>query len=133
MQTIMGRNRALISIFLFFLLSLASPGFAQQTAALTINTEPNAIVWIDEVRRGTTDASGKLVLNKLSPGRHSLRVRATGFKESTTALLPGRRVISIKLIPTTDQAELLFQQAETAREKARDDEARKAAIELYKR
>jgi hypothetical protein len=62
-----------------------------QPAVLTITTEPNAIVWIDEVRRGTTDASGKLVLTKLSPGRHTVRVRANNFKEATATLLPGRR------------------------------------------
>ena len=103
-----------------------------QTASLTITTEPNAIVWIDEVRRGTTDASGKLTLTKVSPGRHTVRVRANGFKETTTALLPGRRMLAVKLVPTTDQAELLFQQAETAREQARDDAAREKAADLYR-
>src|SRR5215813_7579811 len=97
-----------------------------QPAALIITTEPNAIVWIDEVRRGTTDASGKLALTKLSPGRHTVRVRANGFKETTAALLPGRRTLAIKPISTTDQAELLFQKAETAREQARDDTARQS-------
>src|SRR5689334_14367470 len=103
-----------------------------QPVALTITTEPNAIVWIDEVRRGTTDASGKLALTKLSSGRHTVRIRANGFKETTAALLPGRRTLSVKLIPTTDKAELLFQQAETAREQARDDDARHKAADLYR-
>ncbi|MFN2530006.1 MAG: tetratricopeptide repeat protein [Pyrinomonadaceae bacterium] len=100
--------------------------------ALTINTEPNTNVWIDEVRRGTTDGSGRLVLQKLSAGRHILRLRAIGYKESTTSLLPRqRRSISVKLVPTTDQAELLFQQAEAAREQAKDDQQRQAAVEIY--
>ena len=103
---------------------------AQQS--LVVTTEPNAIVWIDDIRRGTTDASGKLSLTKVSPGRHSIRVRADGFKETTTALPPGRRSLAVKLVPTTDQAELLFQQAETAREKARDDAARKKAADIYR-
>ena len=34
---------------------------------------------------------------------------------------------------TTDEAELAFQQAETARETARDDEARQKAADLYRR
>src|ERR1043165_3226184 len=92
-----------------------------QPAALTITTEPNAIIWIDEVRRGTTDASGKLVLTKLSPGRHTVRVRANNFKEATATLLPGRRTLAVKLVGTNDPAVLMFQQAEEAREKARDD------------
>jgi tetratricopeptide (TPR) repeat protein len=103
-----------------------------QPAALTITTEPNAAIWIDEVRRGTTDGSGKLILTKLTSGRHIVRVRATGFKETTTALLPGRRTLAVKLVPTTDQAELLFQQAETAREQARDDAGRQKAADSYR-
>ena len=118
-----------LSLLAFLL--LVSLTITAQTP-LTITTEPNAIIWIDEIRRGTTDASGKLALTKISPGRHTVRVRANGFKETTAALLPGRRTLAVKLVPTTDQAELLFQQAETAREQARDDPAREKAAELYR-
>ena len=102
------------------------------TTALVVTTEPNAIVWVDEIRRGTTDASGKLSLTKLTPGRHSVRVRAAGFKETSAPLLPGRKTIAINLVTTTDKAELLFQQAETASEQARDDTTRESAAELYR-
>jgi tetratricopeptide (TPR) repeat protein len=105
--------------------------FLFQTS-LTITTEPNAIVWIDEIRRGTTDASGKLTIAKVSAGRHSVRVRAKGFKETTAALLPGRRVLAVKLLPTTDPAELKFQEAEAAREKARDQASQQKAADLYR-
>lgn len=101
------------------------------SSSVVINTEPNAIVWIDEIRRGTTDASGRLEL-KVLPGRHAVKVRATGFKEAAVPLLAGRRTLAVKLVRTTDQAELLFQQAEEAREKARDDAARQAAADLYR-
>src|SRR5499433_1225701 len=116
----------LVAVFLF-----AVPA-AQAQTTLTITTEPNEIVWIDDIRRGTTDASGKLILNKVSAGRHSVRVRANGFKESVTPLLPGRRALAVKLVRTTDQAELLFQEAETAREKARDDPSLEKAADLYR-
>jgi tetratricopeptide (TPR) repeat protein len=102
------------------------------TSTVVITTEPNAIVWIDEVRRGTTDASGKLSLGKVSAGRHTVRVRAAGFKEITTPLLPGRRTLAVKLVTTTDKAELLFQQAETARDEAKDDPAREKAADIYR-
>ena len=110
---------------------------AQKRAAalprsLTITTEPNAIIWIDEIRRGVTDAVGRIELNKISAGRHLLRVRALGFKEVTFPLIAGRRSVAVKLIRTTDQAELTFQQAEDAREKAKDDPARQRAAELYR-
>ena len=115
----------------------ASPqkrGATAQTrpTSLAINTEPNAVVWIDEIRRGVTDASGTLELKNVSAARHILRVRAMGFKEANVPLLAGRRSIAVKLIRTTDQAELTFQRAEDAREKARDDAAREEAAELYR-
>lgn len=115
--------------------------FAQRSAStlsptprtLTITSEPNAIVWIDEIRRGVTDASGTLTVKNVSPARHSLRVRATGFKESTVPVLPGKRSAAVKLVRTTDAAELAFQEAETAREQAKDDESRQRAAEAYRR
>ena len=109
--------KVVVTVFLFL---LVAPVVHAQ-AALTITTEPNAIVWIDEIRRGMTDASGKLTLTKVSAGRHSVRVRANGFKETTAALLPGCRSLAVKLVTTTDPAELKFQEAESAsREKAAD-------------
>ena len=113
------------------LLFAVAPAVRAQTA-LTITTEPNAIVWIDEIRRGTTDASGKISIAKVSAGRHAVRVRASGFKETVTPLLPGRRALEVKLVRTTDQAELLFQEAETARETARDDPSLEKAADLYR-
>ena len=104
---------------------------ASSAASLTITSEPNTIIWIDEIRRGVTDASGRIEL-KTSAGRHTLRARAMGFKEVTLPLLAGKRSLTIKLIRTTDKAELTFQQAEDAREKARDDAARQKAAELYR-
>ena len=119
------------ALLVFVFLFIVSVTINAQTP-LVITTEPNAIIWIDEIRRGTTDTSGKLSLTKVSAGRHTVRVRASGFKETTTPLLPGRRTLAVKLVTTTDQAELLFQQAETAREKARDDAARQKAADLYR-
>ena len=101
--------------------------------ALTVVTEPNAVVWVDEIRRGTTDAGGTLAQIKVSAGAHILRVRAAGFKELTMSLTAGQRgEIRVRLVRTTDQAELTFQQAETARETARNDEARQKAVDLYR-
>ena len=116
-----------------FLSAVRSQQRAAQSSApaLVITTQPNAAVWIDDIRRGTTDAYGKLSLKNVSNRRHTVRVRATGFKETTAALLPGRRTLAVKLVPTTDQGELLFQQAESARETARAETDRQKAVELY--
>ena len=132
------RKFPLLSVAALLFLT-CSNAFPQRTTvarpasgAFTITTEPNAIVWIDEIRRGVSDSSGRLELTKVSAGRHVVRVRAMGFKEATVAVVPGRRSVAVKLLRTNDQAELLFQQAEDAREKARDDAAREKAAELYR-
>jgi len=134
-----------VATFLTLLVSIVPNAFAQRTRkattaaspstkSITVHTEPKAIVWLDEVRRGVTDDAGNLTLEKISAGRHTLRVRASGFKERTLALLPTQRgQIEVRLARTTDEAELVFQQAEEAREKARDEESRRAAAELYRR
>lgn len=96
---------------------------------VNLSTQPGASVWVDEVRRGTADAEGKLQL-KLAPGRHSLRVRAGGFAERALALLPTQRgAVSVVLTKTTDEAELAFQQAEGEREKGNNAQA----VESYRR
>ena len=107
---------------------------ASSVRTITIQTEPNAIVWIDEIRRGVTDANGVLSGLQLSSGAHTLRVRANGFKEDSQPITAVQRgEVRARLIRTTDQAELLFQQAEAARESARDDAARQTSVDLYRR
>lgn len=108
-------------------------GASAPAKSITVQTEPEAIVWLDEVRRGVTNAGGQLEINNVAAGRHTLRVRAVGFKERTMPVLPTQRgQLKVALVRTTDKAELLFQQAETEREKAKDDEARKAAAAVYR-
>jgi len=71
---------------------------------------------------------------KVSPGRHVLRVRGAGFAERAMSLLPAQRgIVLVPLTRTTDEAELSFQRAEGARERATSDEARGASAELYRR
>jgi len=100
---------------------------------LTVVTEPKAVVWLDEIRRGNTDNSGRLLVAKVSAGAHTLRVRASGFKEATVPITAtARGETKVRLVRTTDEAELIFQQAETARETARDSDARQKAVDLYR-
>jgi tetratricopeptide (TPR) repeat protein len=130
-----SKSLFVIAVLSLVLVSNLNPTFSQRAPvyrSLSVTTEPNAIVWIDEIRRGVTDATGRLELNKVLAGRHQLRVRAMGFKEASLPLLPGQRNVSVKLLRTTDKAELLFQQAEDARDKARDDAAKQKAAELYR-
>ena len=105
----------------------------QPTRTLNVLTEPAAIVWLDEIRRGTTDADGRLLLAGVANGAHSLRVRANGFKETTTPVTAATRgELRVRLVHTTDQAELLFQQAESARDGAKSSDDRQKAADLYR-
>jgi len=122
------------------LLAITSAQVAAQRPApdaglrtVTILSEPAAVVWIDEVRRGATDTTGRLTALKIASGTHSLRVRADGFRQVSTSIAPAQRGdLKISLVRTTDQGELLFQRAETARETARDEGTRQKAADLYR-
>ena len=111
------------------------PSPAQPAArSVTVVTEPNAAVWLDDLRRGVTNESGQLEIAKVAAGRRALRVRARGFTERTLVLLPTQRGrVEVKLVRATDEGELLFQQAEEARERATTEEERKEAAEFYRR
>lgn len=103
-------------------LSFAASAFSQ-TRTVTVLTEPKAMVWLDDVLRGTSDASGKLTIAPITAGIHKIRVRADGFKEvSQTVTAAQQGDIKIALVKTIDQAELAYQEADrltsTDREKA---------------
>ncbi len=98
---------------------------APRFRSIIVKTESDAVVWLDVVRFGKTDADGKLEIATLSTGVHTLRIRADGFKEKSQTLTAAQKgEVKIALVKTTDQAELAFQEAErlsaTDREKAVD-------------
>lgn len=129
--------RILCGTLLLFLGGLSISAQPQRgpgsSRTLTVVTEPKANVWLDEVRRGNTDGAGRLLVAKVTGGAHTLRVRANGFKETTLPISAAARgEIKVRLVRTTDEAELAFQQAETARETARDGDARQKAVDLYR-
>jgi tetratricopeptide (TPR) repeat protein len=117
-------------IFVFLVLALGAgiSAQAQATRSITVVTEPNAIVWIDDIRRGATDVSGKLIIKNAPGGIRKLRVRADGFKEAAQTLTAAQKgEVKVALVKTTDEAELAFQQAEAATSVDREK-----AIELYR-
>ena len=106
------------------------PPAVSSLRTVSVISEPNAIVWIDEIRRGTTDDQGRLGDLKLAEGAHTVRVRAGGFKEASLPVNSSE--MRVRLLRTTDQAELLFQRAENARETAHSETARQDAVDLYR-
>ncbi len=135
-------NHAKLSILMFFCFGIISfstlpapaqtkknspPAAASQPRTITIITEPKTIVWLDDVKRGETDETGKLVIKFALPGTRKLRVRAAGYKEISQNLPPTQKGdVKISLAKTTDEAELAYQQAESETDKQK-------AIELYKK
>src|SRR5689334_3798425 len=98
-----------LTIFLTVFTTVSA--FAQPGRAITVITEPNATVWVDDIRRGVTNENGKLVVKPLTAGARRIRVRASGYKEFSLALLPAQRGdVKVALTKTTDEAELAFQQ-----------------------
>ena len=102
-------------------------------STLVVRTQPNAVVWLNDVRCGVTDAMGALIIRRVPRGAYTLRVRARGFKEKALQVrVPTRGPVRVILVPTDDEAELAFQQAEELRERAKSEDDRRRAAELYR-
>jgi len=114
-----------------FFLCLQAFSQTRQTL-LTITTEPGSTVWIDDIRFGKTDSSGKINIKNLGGTRHNIRVRADGFKEIAKAVSSAQGEVNIPLIKTTDPAELAFQEAEklSLRDREKAAEGYRKAIKL---
>lgn len=100
--------------------------------SIVVATEPSAMVWLDEVRRGTTDQTGRLEINRVAPGARKLLVRAVGFADKTINLTAAQRgEVAAPLTKIADETEIFLQQAEFAAE-GREASKRKA-VEMYRR
>jgi tetratricopeptide (TPR) repeat protein len=130
-QTFTGLSFCLAVIFLSISVIAAQkknspPGQARE---ITVVSEPNAVVWLDNIRRGATGESGKLTIKSVSNGKHTLRLRAEGFREISQNLLPTQRgELKIALVKTTDEAEIAFQQAEKLTSSSREK-----SVEMYEK
>jgi tetratricopeptide (TPR) repeat protein len=102
----------LVAGFCVFFLLTQSDRAQQNQTVLTVTSEPGAVVWIDDVRFGKTDATGKLVIRDLGGTRHNVRVRADGFKEATKLTLSPQGEVKLPLVKTTDPGDLALQEAE---------------------
>jgi tetratricopeptide (TPR) repeat protein len=124
-------------LFCVILNVFATSVLAQKTALLrsvTIITEPNASVWINDVNYGKTDAKGNLTIKTVSSGVKNLRVRAYGFKEmSQTMTAVQKGDVKITLVKTTDESEITFQQAEIEKDKQKSIELYQKAVKLNPR
>ncbi|MBA2379361.1 MAG: tetratricopeptide repeat protein [Blastocatellia bacterium] len=119
-------SRFVLLLALIFAPALAASAQVPAERRLTIISEPDAAVWINDVRFGTTGDDGRLEIRIKQARRLTIRVRADGFKEATQAILATRTgELKIPLTKTTDAAELAFQEAE--RQATQDREKAEAA------
>jgi tetratricopeptide (TPR) repeat protein len=115
-----------IFVISIFVAILSASIFSQvaKTKVITVSTEPNTKIWVNDVKRGVTDASGKFLI-KLTLGKNILRLRASGFKEVSQPILPTQTgTLKVILVKSTDEAELSFQKAESESDKEK-------AVKLY--
>jgi tetratricopeptide (TPR) repeat protein len=107
-------RKAFLSITLVVAAAMPTTALSQSTRAsvLTITSEPGAAVRIDGVLFGKTDAAGKLAIRDIDGTRHTIMVRADGFREASKTIASAHGDVKIVLVKTSDAAELAFQEAE---------------------
>ncbi len=109
---------------------LGTAAFSQRgIRSIVVQTEPNAIIWIDGVKHGVTNETGELKITQVKSGVRMLRVRADGFKEVSKKLFSRQKGnIRVKLFKTSDASILAFQKAEKLATSNKEE-----AIKLYKK
>ena len=69
------RSKLYVFILIISIIALNFSALAQAkptaTRLLNVITEPNTIVWIDDIKRGTTDSTGKLLIKNAPTGIRS--------------------------------------------------------------
>lgn len=99
-------------------------------ATVTIEALPGTVVYLNDVRRGVTDAQGRLILSSVEPGRYRVRATKVGRRDFHTRLVvrPGASLRLRAVQPIlTDKAELSRQRADDLRER----KAHEAAVAEY--
>ena len=93
---------------------------------------PGSVVFINNVRHGTTGDNGELGLPHVRAGSYGGRVRTVGYIDWTgSVIVPsgGSRTLKVNQQKTTDEATLHYQRAEALRDKGKN----KDAVEDFKR
>ena len=96
-----------------------------------ITGQSGSVVFINNVRHGTTSEKGELDLPHVIAGSYQVRVRTTGYTDwnGSIVIQPGSsRTLKVTQEPTTDEAVLHFQKGESLRDRGRNKES----VEEYK-
>lgn len=97
------------------------------TGSLTVTTGlPDSVVWINNVRHGNTDGSGKLTLTHVRAGGFPVRVRTLGFEDWHGRVLiraGSAHQLKVDQKPTTNPALIHLEKGDQFRDQAKNDEA----------
>ena len=103
-----------------------------RTGALKVTTgHPGSVVFINNVRHGSTGENGELDLPRVIAGSYPVRIRTVGYADwrgTTIIAAGGSRTLKVTQLPTSDEPTLRYQKAEALRDKARNRDA----VEEYK-
>ncbi|HVF89595.1 MAG TPA: tetratricopeptide repeat protein [Blastocatellia bacterium] len=92
------------------------------TGALKVSTgQPGSVVFINNVRHGSTNDSGELDLPRARAGTFPVRVRTVGYSDWTGRVIVGGAARTLKVVqqPTSDQATLHYQQGDALRDRGK--------------
>jgi len=97
-----------------------------------VTGHPDSVVFINNVRHGSTGENGELNLPRVMAGSFPVRVRTTGFADwnGRVIIAPGAtgKTLQVTQHPLSDGPTLQFQKAEALRDKGKN----KDAVEEYK-
>jgi Flp pilus assembly protein TadD len=85
-----------------------------------------SVVFINNIRHGTTDQSGELALPHVKAGSFPVKVRTPGYADfhGMITVVPGAdRVLKVKQPPIHDEGLIDFQKAEALRDARKDEDA----------
>jgi tetratricopeptide (TPR) repeat protein len=91
-----------------------------------ISGHPGSVVFINNIRHGSTSDKGELDLPRVWAGSYPVRVRTTGYadwKGSVVIQAGSSRSLTVSQTPTTDEAALHYQRAEDLRDRAKNEDA----------
>ena len=108
------------------------PAVQRGSGSLIVLTgHAGSVVFINNIRHGSTSDEGSLELKRVKAGSYPIRVRTTGFKDWTGSVViatGAARRLAVSQIETTDEALLHFQRGESLRDEGKNRDA----VEEYK-
>ena len=114
------------SIFYFSLLLTHAQAQSTEPISLQVKAESGTIIWVDNLRYGSTNESGEITIHNLKAGTHSLRARLPGKRELTQPVIVKANAanqVQLNFKTAATPAELSFQTAEGLREKGKHKDA----------